>query len=111
MNANELRAARDHAWDALRSSPMRRAMLGRDRCDAIVRVAVDQMPMYATELSNCGSDAGMQADVLRRIEGRVRRLYSENCGFAFMTLVVVWAISAIVQALVIRWLNQQGKIS
>jgi hypothetical protein len=27
---------------------------------------------------------------------------------AFMTLILVWAISAIVQALVIRWLNSRS---
>ena len=44
-----------------------------------------------------------------RIEERVRAVYAENCGMAFTTLVLVWAISAIVQALVIRWLNSRSE--
>lgn len=102
---------RDHVWEALGAAPLRRAMLGRERCDAIARVAFNQLHDAKRELAGFGNDPRMQAAVCQRLERRVRNLYSENCGFAFMTLVVVWAISAIVQALVIRWLNQQGKES
>lgn len=111
MTPEELQEATDYAWRALGRSPMRRAMLGRERCDAIVRVSADHLADVAGELAACGDDAQAQAEAIHRLERRVRLRYSENCGFAFMTLVVVWAISAIVQALVIRWLNQQGKPS
>lgn len=107
MTADELRAASDAAWNALGRSPLRRAMLGRERCDAIVRVSIDHLPDVASELAACGDDAQAQAEAIHRLERRVRLRYSENCGLAFMALIVVWAISAIVQALVIRWLNQQ----
>lgn len=107
MTDEELRAARDHVWDALATAPLRRAALGRERCDAIVRVALNQLPTVTHELTASGRDASAGVLVQRRLERRVRSLYSENCGMALMTLVIAWAISAIVQALVIRWLNKE----
>lgn len=97
----ELLHARDAVWDALGSAPLRRAILGRERCDAIVRVAMDSIPTM--ELQAAGRGTGHEAAVIRRIERRVRGRYAEQCGFAFSTLILSWAISAIVQALVIRW--------
>ena len=46
--------------------------------------------------------------VCRRIERRVKSLYAENCGMAFATLILIWAISTIVQILVYRWLNSRN---
>lgn len=97
----ELLQARDAVWEALGSSPIRRAILGRERCDAIVRVAKNSIPTI--ELEAAGEGTGHEAAVIRRIERRVRGRYAEQCGFAFSTLILSWAISAIVQALVIRW--------
>lgn len=97
---SDLLDARDLVWDSLASSPLRRAMLGRERCDAIVSVALEAL---ATE-----SQLASGAPLLARVEDRVRRRYRENAGMAFMTLLVVWAISSIVQVLVIRWLNRRG---
>lgn len=94
----ELQAARDAAWLALRSSPIRRSMLGLDRCDAIVRVVMEEAHY---ESMVCGTVDATDAAI--RIRRRVAHRYAGQCGFAFSTLILSWAISAIVQALVIRW--------
>ena len=104
MTPLELDQAREAVWQALGDRPMRRRLLGRKRSDAIVRVALSQIAAMEGELRAAGPDG-----IRRRIEERVRAVYSENCGMAFTTLVLVWAISAIVQALVIRWLNNRSE--
>jgi|688.fasta_scaffold105173_2 hypothetical protein len=110
MTPLELDQAREAVWRALGDRPMRRRLLGRKRCDAIVRVALSQIAAMEGELRAAGPD-GIPAPggIRRRIEERVRAVYAENCGMAFTTLVLVWAISAIVQALVIRWLNSRSE--
>lgn len=100
MTQDHIQEAREYAWDALASAPLRRAMLGRERCDAIVRVALDA----------CRDEWGSsRRGLTRRVEETVRSRYHERCGMPFMSLVVAWAISAIVQALVARWMNQEGQ--
>lgn len=115
MTDAELQAARDAAWRGLAKNPIRRAMLGRERCDAIVRVAADELAAVHGEYEASVRAAGLSAvvvhgdDLRRRVEARVRQTYHERAGFAFMTLVIAWAISAIVQVLVQRWLDSRGQ--
>lgn len=97
-----LSAARDAAWLALGSSPVRRSLLGRERCDAIVRVAMEEAQY---ESAVCGTLDMTDASI--RIRRRVAKRYDGQCGFAFSTLILSWAISAIVQALVIRWWRER----
>jgi hypothetical protein len=41
---------------------------------------------------------------MRRLwEGRVRDEYAQRAGFAFLTMLIMWAIGAVVQALVKKW--------
>lgn len=104
-------AARETAWHALASHPIRRAMLGRERCDAIAALAAEEVGYEAFSGANHGAFAAAHVtDSRRRIGGRVARRYNaaERCGFAFTTLLLTWAISAIVQALIARWWNQHG---
>lgn len=114
MNDDELQAAREAVWQSLGRSPLRRRMLGRERCDAIVRVAVDQVAAVHGEYREAVRVAGLTgvafppAVMCERVESRVRQHYHERAGFAFMTLVIAWAISAIVQVLVQRWLDSRG---
>lgn len=104
----------DAVWEALGKHPLRRAMLGRTRCDAITAVAVEKYAQlrheYAASVQAAGlKSVSIRADVLRdRLADRVRAHYGEQHGFAFMTMLIIWAISAIAQALVIRWLNSEG---
>jgi len=105
---SDLERAREDVWQALGSRPLRRSMLGRERCDALVRVALSQLDAVEGELAAGWCDHHVDA-ISRQVERRVRTVYAEQCGLAFTTLILVWAISAIVQALVIRWLaNRSG---
>lgn len=115
MTDAELQAARDAAWRGLAKNPIRRAMLGRERCDALVRVAADQLAEVHGEYEASVRAAGLSglaipgSTLCKRVEDRVRQHYHERAGFAFMTLVIAWAISAIVQVLVQRWLDSRGQ--
>lgn len=102
-----LEQARDDVWRALAARPIRRSMLGRERCDAIVRVALSQLDAVEGEMA-AGRFTGTD-EMQRRVERRVRAAYADQCGMAFATLILVWAISAIVQVLVVRWLNSRGE--
>jgi hypothetical protein len=89
----------EHVWRSLAAHPIRRAMLGRERCDAIVATAVEEQPTGSESLF-----AGHDSAALReRWEQRVRIANNDRCGFAFTTMIVLWAISAIVQILVKKW--------
>jgi hypothetical protein len=94
---DELQDTRDHVWEVLGSTPIRRAMLGRERADAIVRVA----------LGECMAANVFGPVLARTVEDRVRARYRDRDGFAFMSLLIAWAISAIVQAVVAHWLNSR----
>ena len=86
----------DYVWAELARHPIRRAMLGRERCDEIVATAAG--------LSPAGTMPGADRDAVRRAwEASVREEYASRAGFAFMTMVLWWAIAAIVEALVKKW--------
>jgi hypothetical protein len=100
--SNTLQELRDHAWEALGASPVRRAILGRRRSDELVRLASGASP--EAELMQ-GYERGL---VMNRTTAHVRRVYGEKCSGVFTTFILSWAISAIVQALVNRWLNSRS---
>lgn len=97
----DLRDAKEGAWKALEHAPVRRYLLGRDRCDRLVRIAMDTITPGEFVAAGVGSEAGVEscASLKERVAGR----YEERCSSAFVTLVLSWAISAIVQYLIRRW--------
>lgn len=99
--STDLDLARDDVWNALGKHPVRRSLLGRERCDAITRVALNSLP--SQELTAAGEGTAREREIIELVERRVRGRYAEQCGFAFTTFLLTWAISAIVQALVKRW--------
>jgi len=88
----------DYVWAELARHPIRRAMLGRERCDAIVATAVTMSPT-----GQAAATATNRAAMRRLWEGRVRDEYAQRAGFAFMSMLIMWAIGAIVEALVRKW--------
>jgi len=96
----------DDTWVALRPG-FRRAWLGRERCAEIVSLAVAEFP--DRELRGCirGSayDRQMAEHLTERVSTRfrARATGAEPYGFAFLTIVLMWAIGAIVQHIVVRW--------
>ena len=105
---DSLHEAREHTWQALAAWPLRRSVLGRERCDALVRTTLSQMADTEIDAVSMGRCDDYRKAVCRRIERRVKSLYAENCGMAFTTLILIWAISTIVQVLVYRWLNSRN---
>lgn len=99
-----LHVAREVAWAALARSPVRRAMLGRRRCDELTRIARNTLP--EDELTFRGTAPGVADELAGATARRVGRLYGERCGFTFTTFVLTWAIGEIVKALISRWLEQ-----
>jgi hypothetical protein len=98
----ELADARDAVWRRLAMHPIRRAALGRAQADAITAVALEQLP-DDVELDVAGEGTDFERMLRERTERRVLDVYAERCGFALTTFLLSWAISAIVQALIVRW--------
>lgn len=98
----ELADAKDAVWRRLALHPVRRAALGRAQSDAITAVAVQQLP-DDVEMDVAGEGTDFERMLRERTERRVLDVYSERCGFALTTFLLTWAISAIVQALIVRW--------
>jgi hypothetical protein len=89
----------DYVWAELARHPIRRAMLGRERCDEITATAAAMSPAGSRRPRGRAD----REDVRRTWEGRVRDEYASRAGFAFLTMLIMWAIGAIVQALVKQW--------
>lgn len=91
----------DYVWVELARHPIRRALLGRERCDEIVATAARRSP---AGLRIFRGELKATRDAMRDAwETSVREEYENRAGFAFMTMLIVWAIGAIVQALVKKW--------
>jgi hypothetical protein len=102
LDTLELAAARDAVWRRLALQPLRRAALGRAQADAITDEAIRQLP-DDEELDCAGEGTAFERLLRERTERRVLDVYSERCGFALTTFLLTWAVSAIVQALIVRW--------
>lgn len=96
-----LQAERDSAWQALAASPARRYMLGRVRCDRLVRLA--SIALESHEFRGAVFDNASGRASRKQAVKRVRDVYSEPCSGVFTTFVLTWAIQAIVAHLVKRW--------
>jgi len=93
-------------WDALAEFPVRRAMLGRERCDAIVATVVQERPSQISMAAARAWYADPQRSVRQDLERRVWSVYRDRCGFPVTTMILCWVISAIVQILVAKWWEQ-----
>lgn len=96
-----LHDAREHVWRSLGRSPVRRSVLGRERCDALVRIALEKCE------SRAASGVVAPAVLAAAIEDDVRREIDGRAGFAIWAIILGWAISAVVQALVTYWLENR----
>lgn len=105
----ELAAARDAVWRRLALHPIRRAALGRAQADAITAVALTEMP-DDVEMDVAGEGTDFERMLRERTERRVLDVYAERCGFVLSTFLLTWAISAIVQALIVRWWRKRQEV-
>lgn len=99
----------DETWEALRPSLFRRAILGRRRCAEIVMTALAEFPdreLTARKASEGSSSCrSICREVEKRVAGRVRQTGEDHgtYGSVVLSLVLGWAVSAIVQYLVLQW--------
>lgn len=101
MRADVLKAERDGAWQALGVAPLRRAMLGRDRCDRLVRLA--SIALESAEFRGAMFNHAQGRAARKQVAKRVQDIYSEPCSSVFVSLILTWAIQAIVAYLIRRW--------
>jgi len=97
-------ALQQHVWDCLAQYPLRRAILGRQRCDAIVAAAIQERPSASSIAAARRWYSDPEKSVRRDLERRVWVVY-RDCG-SVTTMLLCWVISAIVQILVAIWWEQ-----
>jgi hypothetical protein len=93
----------EHVWRSLAAHPIRRAMLGRERCDAIVATTLVESPKGSESLFAGHDSAAMR----ERWEQRVRLVYRDRCGSPLLSMLLFWAIGKIVEIIVQRWWEQR----
>lgn len=99
----------DETWDSMRGNLFRRAILGKKRCAELVMHAVASFPDREFKSLNVRQDSDVERQVIKDVERRVAQRYTATgqepgtYGYVFLSLVLYWAISAIVQYLVVQW--------
>lgn len=101
MRQDVLQSERDGAWESLGAAPIRRSLLGRDRCDRLVRLA--GIALQSAEFRGAVFDNAPGRAARKLVAKRVADVYSEPCSSVFVSLVLSWAIQAIVSYLIKRW--------
>jgi len=100
----------DEVWASLRGNLFRRTILGRKRCNEIVMLTCSEFPDRG--LTHCARGTPREQEVIdhciERVTSRFQQMRSasgqrEEYGFVFLSLVLAWAVSAIVQYIVIKW--------
>jgi hypothetical protein len=101
----------DDCWKALRPSLCRRAVLGKKRCAELLMRACAHFP--DAELSALSAKSQGVQDRKKLLEAQVMSGYlrdhgmqkDNNYGFVFMSVVLAWAVEAIVRYLLSRWFS------
>lgn len=100
----------DGAWVSLRGNFFRRALLGKQRCSELVMLSCASFP--DRELLGCMDGSAhakaVQAALVDRVAAKYRQtrgaaIQAEPYGMVFLSIVLMWAVSAIVQYLVVKW--------
>jgi len=104
----------DDTWNALRPSLLRRSMLGRKRCAELVMHTLAVFPdreYYAMQAAEgSAADRRLRVETEERVHDRMRNSVAAEpgvYGFAIMSLVMMWAVSAVVQYLLAQWWKQR----
>ncbi len=100
----------DECWAAMRPSLMRRAVLGRQRCSQLVMTALAHFP--DRDLVGASPDSDYVRQQKARLAIKVETEYRSTAkaakgtyGAVFMSIVLAWAVKAIVDYLIDRWLK------
>ena len=99
----------DETWVALRGNLFRRAILGKQRCSEIVMLTIANFP--SRELRGCQKDSIHDRNTRKELAATVERKYRnshaqqprDTYGMVFVTIVLTWAVEAIVQYIIAQW--------
>ena len=102
----------DECWGSMRPSLMRRAVLGKRRCAQLVMMALANFP--DRELVGTMPGSAYEKQQKRTLAARIEAHYRKDApaaqgtyGAVFLSIVLAWAIKAIVEYLIDRWLNKR----
>lgn len=101
----------DECWGAMRPSLMRRAVLGKQRCAQLVMMTLANFP--DRELVGATPGSAYERQQKRMLAARVEAQYRSGApttqgtyGAVFLSIVLAWAIKAIVEYLIDQWLKK-----
>lgn len=101
----------DECWGIMRPSLMRRAVLGKQRCAQLVMMALANFP--DRELVGTIPGSAYERQQKRTLAARIEAQYRKNVGevqgtygAVFLSIVLAWAIKAIVEYLIDQWLKK-----
>lgn len=102
----------DECWGSMRPSLMRRAVLGKQRCSRLVMMSLANFP--DRELVGTAPGSAYERQQKRMLAARVESQYRKDAppatttyGAVFLSIVLAWAIKAIVEYLIDRWINNR----
>lgn len=108
----------DSAWHQLRGNLFRRAILGKKMCARIVMETLAQFPDREFSSLKVAQNTDLERQIVGEVRDKVLQSVREGCraepgnyGFAIMALVLYWAVSAIVQYLVVQWWKRHFDMS
>ena len=100
----------DECWGSMRPSLMRRAVLGKKRCAQLVLMALANFP--DRELVGATPGSAYEKKQKQTLAARVEANYRKDAppthgtyGAVFLSIVLAWAIRAIVEYLIDQWLK------
>jgi hypothetical protein len=101
----------DECWGAMRPSLMRRAVLGKQRCAQLVLMTLANFP--DRELVGTTPGSAYEKQQKRTLAARVEAKYRKDApanhgtyGAVFLSIVLAWAIKAIVEYLISQWFKK-----
>lgn len=99
----------DQTWDELRGNMFRRAILGKRRCAELVMHTLACFPDRELVALKATAGSDLERQIVKQVEEKVASRYKATgqepgtYGFVFLSIVLYWAVSAIVQYLVVQW--------
>jgi len=101
----------DECWGAMRPSLMRRAVLGKQRCARLVMMTLANFPdrELAGAIPGSAYERQQKRTLASRVEAQYRKTSTpsrDTYGAVFLSIVLAWAIKAIVEYLIDRWMNK-----
>jgi hypothetical protein len=101
----------EECWGSMRPSLMRRAVLGKKRCAQLVMMTLANFP--DRELVGATPGSSSERQHRRKLATKVESQYRDDApsakgtyGAVFLSIVLAWAVKAIVDYLIDQWLRK-----